>query len=127
MSLIVENDGTIHIYQGDSGVIVINGLDETKSYTIYFAIQNSSRNLIGDELQVSVSNSDTVTFVLTPDFTDLLTVPQNKPYETYFYGIKACENDTTNEDTLFVSNNTYGDLNRVIVYPRQVKGVISGS
>jgi len=27
------------------------------------------------------------------------------------------------EDTLFIGNNTYGDLNRIIVYPRKVKGV----
>ena len=56
-------------------------------------------------------------------YTDLLKVPVNKPFEVYFYGIKACENNTSREDTLFVSDNTYGDLNRIIVYPRKVKGV----
>ena len=122
MSLIIDNDGTISLYQGDSGEVVVSGLDIEKSYTVYFAIQDSSRNLIGQELQVGVSNSDSVTFVLTPEYTDLLEVPKNKPYEIYFYGIKACESNTSREDTLFVADNTFGDLNRIIVYPRKVKG-----
>lgn len=126
MSLIIDNDGTISLYQGDSGEIVVSGLDSDKSYTVFFAIQDSARNLIGQELQVGVSNSDSVTFVLTPDYTDLLAVPKNKPYEIYFYGIKACEFGTNREDTLFVADNTYGDLNRIIVYPRKVIGAENG-
>ena len=123
MSLIIDNNGTISLYQGDSGEIVIYGLDSEKSYTVCFAIQDSKRNLIGEELQVAVTNSDNVTFVLTPEYTDFLEDPKNKPFETYFYGIKACETDTSKEDTLFIAQNTYGDLNRIIVYPRLVKGV----
>ena len=123
MSLIIDNNGTISLYQGDSGEIVIYGLDSEKSYTVCFAIQDSKRNLIGEELQVAVTNSDNVTFVLTPEYTDLIEVPKNKTFETYFYGIKACETDTSKEDTLFIAQNTYGDLNRIIVYPRLVKGV----
>lgn len=122
MSLIIENDGTISIYQGDSGEIVVSGLDKTKSYNVYFAIQDSKRNLVGEELQVSVSKSDTVSFVLTSDYTNLLTVPVNKPFEVYYYGIKACQPGELVEDTLFVANCGYGDLNRILVYPRKVKG-----
>lgn len=122
MSLIIDTDGTISLYQGDSGELVVSGLDTDKSYTVYFAIQDSDRNLIGQELQVGVSNSETVTFILTPEYTDLLTVPKNKPFEIYFYGIKACENNSSKEDTLFIADNTYGDLNRIIVYPRKVRG-----
>ena len=90
-------------------------------------IQDDKRNPIGDELQVSVSNSDSVTFVLTSAYTDLLTVPKNKPYKVYFYGIKACVNNSITEDTLFISNGTYGDLSRIIVYPRKVKGIENGT
>lgn len=123
MSLIVDNDGTISLYQGDSGELVIYGLDKNKNYTVYLAIQDKNRELIGEELQVSVNDSDNVTFVFSSKFTDLLEVPKTKPYEIYFYGIKACEVDNLKEDTLFIGNNTYGDLNRIIVYPRKVKGV----
>ena len=122
MSLIIDDDGTISLYQGDSGEVVISGLDNNKSYTVFFAIQDDNRNLIGEELQVAVTNSDTVTFVLTSDYTDLLIVPKNKPYEIYFYGIKACELEKNIENTMFIADGTYGDLNRIIVYPRKVKG-----
>ena len=43
MSLILDSDGTISLYQGDSGEIVISGLDDSKSYTLYFAIQDKNR------------------------------------------------------------------------------------
>ena len=120
--LVIDNDGTISMYQGDSGEITVSGLNENLAYTVYFGIQDDKRNTIGEELQISVNNSDTVTFVLTPEFTDNLTVPQNKPYKIYYYGIKVCVSDSSIEDTLFVANGTYGDLNKIIVYPRKVKG-----
>ncbi|MCQ2744038.1 MAG: hypothetical protein MJ230_04485 [bacterium] len=120
--LVIDDDGTISLYQGDSGEITVNGLDENNAYTVYFAIQDSKRNKIGDEIQVSVNNSNTATFILTPEFTELLTVPLKKPYEVYYYGIKVCVSDSSIEDTLFISNGTYGDLNRIIVYPRKVIG-----
>lgn len=127
MSLIIDNDGTISLYQGDSGEIVISGLDTNKKYTVYLGIQDSNRKIVGQELQVAVSNSGTVTFVLTPAFTDMLTVPKNKPFEIYYYGIKICEEETGIEDTLFIADSTYGDINRVIVYPRKVIGVENGT
>lgn len=127
MSLIIDNDGTIFLYQGDSGEIVISGLDTEKKYTVYLAIQDVKRKVIGQEFQVAVSNSGTVTFILTPDFTDLLTVPKNKPFEIYYYGIKICEDETGIEDTLFIADSTYGDINRVIVYPRKVIGIDNGT
>ena len=127
MSLVIDSDGTISMYQGDSGEIVVSGLEPEKKYTVCFAIQDADRNLIGRELQVAVSNSESVTFVLTPEYTDLLMVPKNKPYEIYFYGIKACEEETSREDTLFIADATYGDLNRIIVYPRKVIGVDYGT
>lgn len=118
----IDDDGTIFLYQGDSGEITINGLDKTKSYTICFAIQDENRKLIGEELKVSVSNSDNVTFILTPEYTDLLVVPKTKAYKIYYYGIKACISSSSQEDTLFIADGTYGDLNRIIVYPRKVIG-----
>ena len=30
--------------------------------------------------------------------------------------------ESSNEDTLFIADSTYGDLNQIIVYPRKVKG-----
>ncbi len=121
--IFIDKEGTMYLYQGDSGEIVITGFDNTQKGTVYFAIQDSDRKTVGEELQVSINNSDTVTFVLTSEFTNLLTVPKNKPYQMYFYGIKICELDSEVKDTLFVEKSTYGDLNPIIVYPKKVKGV----
>ena len=125
--LVIDNDGTISIYQGDSGEITVNGLNENSSYTVYFCIQDENRNTVGEELQISVNNSDTATFVLSPEFTENLTVPKNKPYKIYYYGIKVCINNSSIEDTLFIANCSYGDLNKIIVYPRKVKGATNGT
>lgn len=121
--ILIDKDGTMYLYQGDSGEVVITGLDSSVNATVYFAIQDMERNTIGEELQVAVNNSDTVTFILTSEFTDLLKVPKNKPYQMYFYGVKVCEQGDVTEDTLFIENSTYGDLNPIIVYPKKVKGV----
>lgn len=126
MSLIIDDEGTISLYQGDSGELVVSGLDDEKNYIVCFAIQDKNRNLIGEELQIAVTKSDTVTIVLTPEYTDLLAVPHNKPYEIYFYGIKACVKDENIENTMFIADATYGDLNRIVVYPRKVKGINNG-
>ena len=120
--LVIDKDGTISMYQGDSGVITVRGLDSTSSYVVYLGIQDDKRNPIGEELQVSVNNSSTAVFVLSPEFTDNLVVPKNKPYKIYYYGIKVCNSGSSLEDTLFIANGTYGDLNKIIVYPRKVKG-----
>ncbi len=123
--LVIDKDGTISMYQGDSGVITVNGLDNTSSYVVYFGIQDEKRNPVGQELQVSVSNSSSAVFVLTPEFTDNLVVPPTKPYKIYYYGIKVCNSTSSLEDTLFIANGTYGDLNKIIVYPRKVKGTVN--
>ena len=122
MALVIDEKGTITLYQGDSGEISVSGLDNTKNYIVYFAIQDKKRNLIGKELQVSANKTGSVAFFLTPDYTDLLKVPSGKAYETYTYGVKACEAESNIEDTLFVAGGTYGDENLIIVYPRKVAG-----
>ena len=91
--ILIDKDGTMYLYQGDSGEVVITGFENDVKATVYFAIQDADRNLIGEELQVSVNNYDTSTFILTSEFTSLLTVPKNKPYQMYFYGIKICYQD----------------------------------
>ena len=122
MAIAIDEKGTISLYQGDSGEIAVSGLDNTKNYMIYFAIQDKKRNLIGSELQVTANKTNSIIFFLTSDYTDLLTVPAGKSYEIYTYGIKACEVESSVEDTLFISDGNYGDQNMIIVYPRKVIG-----
>lgn len=122
MALAIDEKGTISLYQGDSGEIAVSGLDNTKNYMVYFSIQDKKRNPIGNELQVTANKTSSIIFFLTPDYTDLLTVPAGKSYEIYTYGIKACEVDNNVEDTLFISDGNYGVQNMIIVYPRKVVG-----
>jgi len=121
MALYIDQDGTISLVQGDSGEIVVSGLNTDKNCEVYFAIRNKKRVPVGSELMVQSNGSDMVTFVLNPELTNLLTVPKTKEYETYYYGIKVCFENT--EDTVVVANNDYGSQNRLIVYPLQVEGV----
>lgn len=122
MSIKIDNNGTIILYQGDSGNIVVSGLDDSKNYTVYFAILDEKGNLVGNELQTTTNKSDFVVFSLTSDFTDLLKVSKGKQYALYTYGIKVCDIETKTEDTLIVENGDYGDKNLIIVYPRKVIG-----
>ena len=123
MSLMINENGTITLYQGDSGEIVVSGLDNSKNYSVYFAILDEKGKLIGSELQTTTNKSDFVVFSLTPDFTDLLKVPKGKQYALYTYGIKVCDIEKHTEDTLIIENCNYGDKNLIIVYPRKVIGI----
>ena len=123
MSIEINNEGMIVLYQGDSGNITISGLDTNKNYVVYFAIQDEKQNLIGNELQVASNKSDFVVFSLTADFTDLLKVSRVKNYDLYTYGIKVCDTETKTEDTLIIEASNYGDKNLIIVYPRKVMGI----
>ena len=123
MSIKIDNNGAIILYQGDSGNIVVSGLDDSKNYIVYFAILDEKGNLVGNELQITTNKSDFVVFSLTSDFTDLLKVSKGKPFALYSYGIKVCDIETKTEDTLIVENGDYGDKNLIIVYPRKVIGI----
>lgn len=122
MAFSVDELGNISLTQGDSGTIVVEGLNTDKNYTVYFGIKDKNRNSVADELYVSSNKNDSVTFVLNAEYTDLLTVDKNNPYEIYYYGIKACYEDDNYEDTLVVSDGDIGDMNAIIVYPKKVEG-----
>ena len=121
MTLNIDENGNIFIHQGDTGDIVICGLSPDKDYNVYFAVKNKNRETIGNELMVNSNYSESVRFVLTSAFTNLLVVPADEEYEVYHYGLKICSEDS-GEDTLFVANSEYGQLNNIIVFPKKVEG-----
>jgi len=120
MALTIDENGTITLIQGDSGEVVVSGLDTSVNAKVYLAIQTLKRTPVGSELMVQSNYLDTVTFVLTSAFTNLLTVPSDKEFEMYQYGIKICAE--SKEDTLFIANSDYGTVNQLIVYPKKVEG-----
>lgn len=127
MALDIDVDGTISLYQGDTGEIVVNGLDIDKNYVVYLEFQDKNRNVVGGkDFQKTSNQRPSVTFFLDAGFTNKLVVPKSASYETYYYGIKVCELGAYTEDTIFIANKSYGEVNRVIVYPKQVEGTPNG-
>lgn len=122
MAFKIDKDGNITMLQGDSGTIVVNGLNPEKNYKIYFAIQDKNRNIIGNELCVNSNKSSSVVFELTGDYTNLMTVPKNKIYEIYYYGIKQCSEGGL-EETFLINNSEIGNVNTITVFPKKVEGI----
>lgn len=121
MAFEIDNNGNITLVRGDSGQLVINGLNTDKNYSVYFAIQDENRKPIGNEIMADSNKQSSVAFVLTPDLTDLLKVNQNDEYATYYYGVKVCDN-TGFEDTMLIGDSQIGDINTITVYPKKVEG-----
>lgn len=126
MALSIDENGTITMYQGDTGYVYANGINPEKQYRMYFAIYDSKRHPVGEEIMREAKNVEQVEFKIDVTLSNLLTVPLNKEYETYYYGIKQNELGTTNADTMFVGNGSYGDLYEINVYPRKVVGYLGG-
>ena len=126
MAIKIDTDATITMYQGDTGEIVVNGLDTEKNYVVYLAFRDKNRNIIGDEFPITSNQRPSVSFFLSSDFTNKFTVPKNASYETYYYGIKVCELGANTEDTIFLAGKDYGETNNLIVYPKQVEGAKNG-
>lgn len=121
MALSIDKDGNITMFQGDSGTIVVNGLNPQKNYKVYFAIQDKKRKTIGKELFVNSNKLPSVVFELTGDYTDLMTVPSHKSFEIYFYGIKICTENGI-EETVLINDSVIGHLNTITVFPKKVEG-----
>ena len=122
MAFIVDENGNISLIQGDSGTLVVEGINTDKNYTVYFGIQDKNRKPIGSELYVDSNNLASVVFSLTGDFTDLLCVGKNENAAVYYYGIKVCDSSSQAEETLLISGEI-GSLNTITVYPKKVEGI----
>lgn len=123
MALEINEDGSIDIYQGDSGSIFVHNLNKDKNYKVYLGVQDKKRNFVFEKT-IEANSVEFVEIKILPTDSQLLTVPLNKNFETYYYGVKVEEIGTTNSDTMFISNGTYGDLTEMRVYPKKAKGGI---
>lgn len=123
MAFKIDDKGNISMIQGDSGTIVIRGLNPNKNFTVYFAVQDENRKPVGGELYVSSNNNSYVIFQLSGSYTDLLKVKKDEPCTIYYYGLKICDEDSQREDTLIVASNEIGSLNTITVYPKKVEGI----
>lgn len=129
MAIQWDNDGNGVTYQGDSGYLNVEGLTPGADYTIYLAIQNSKRRIVGAEQYVVSGGLDTVRIFISPELTNKCTVPLTSDYEDYFYFLKACKEDENGnqiEDTLFINGATFGDKKTLRVYPKGAEGYVNG-
>ena len=122
MAFQIDDKGNITLIQGDSGTIVVEGINTARNYTVYFGVKDKNRNPVGNEIFVNSNNSSTVVFQLTGSFTDLLTVNKNENYATYYYGIKLCDSENSLEETLILDNDEIGGIDTITVYPKKVEG-----
>lgn len=120
MSLNIDEKGNIYIYQGDSGDIVVSGLPTDKNYKVYFTIKDLDNKTVASRLEVESNYSDSVTFFLTSEYTSLLTVPKNEDVGFYKYGLKTVDAEG-DENTLFVNDSCYEDINSIIVFAEKVE------
>ncbi len=123
MAFNIDEKGNITLIQGDSGTLVINGINTDKNYKVYFAVQDKNRNPVGEEIEVSSNSFSSVIFEISGNYTDAFTVSKHEPYATYYYGIKVCDEENSKEDTLLIASNNLGDVNTITVYPKKVEGI----
>ena len=123
MGFKIDKNGNISMIQGDSGLITIRGLNPEKNFSVYFAIRDKNRQIVGNELTVSSNYSSSVVFTLTGDYTNQLTVKRNEPYAVYYYGIKICDSGDQRENTLVIGSGGIESQNTITVYPLKVEGM----
>ena len=121
MAFKIDENGNITMVQGDTGQLVVNGLNTDQNYTVYFAIQDENRRPVGNEVNVESNMQPTVVFVLSSSLTDLLKVAEDEENHTYYYGVKTCTAEGF-EDTLSIDGSDMGDKNTITVYPKKVEG-----
>lgn len=124
---IVDDNGNIYLHQGDSGYVYVEGLSTDKNYLVYFGIRNKKRQQIGTEVFIESNNQPNVKLFIPTELTDLLEVGKNEESTEYYYGVKTCDPDTGEEDTLILGNNDLGDKNIITVYPKEVEGTNGSS
>ena len=121
MAFRIDENGNITMVQGDTGQLVVNGLNTDQNYTVYFAIQDENRRPVGNEVNVQSNMQSTVVFELASQLTDLLKVAEDEETHTYYYGVKTCTAEGF-EDTLSIGGSDMGDKNTITVYPKKVEG-----
>ena len=137
MAFRIDENGNITMVQGDTGRLVVNGLNTDQNYTVYFAIQDENRRPVGNEVYVQSNMQPTVVFELASQLTDLLKVAEDEEISigkkdimelaedeethTYYYGVKTCTAEGF-EDTLSIGGSDMGDKNTITVYPKKVEG-----
>lgn len=122
MFIVDEITGDIITRQGDNGEYTIYNIPTDKDYKLYFSVFDENRNKIGDEILVNSLYKDFATFIITPEFSDKLTVKKGEESAQYNFAIKKCYGFNQIEDTLVLGNKTIYDKNTILVLPKESEG-----
>ena len=123
MSTQVDNT-TILTFQGDTCEITFTDLEV--GHLIGFEVRDrKTNNPIFDEMQETVDANGEVTFVITPELSNLFNVNPAEGVNAYYYGIKAIDEVTGEENTILLGETPrYSDRYLIKVYLKKVEGNI---
>jgi len=122
MTIKKDSDNTIKMVKGDTGRIKFKGLPTDRNYIVFFVILNSKKEIV-TELQTAANKNTAVVFNITQDISNKLTVVSNLEFQTYYYGLKLCDNDTKEENTITIKPCKFGEMNKLIVFPLNAEGI----
>ena len=120
MYIIDEETGNMTLRQGDSAELTIENIPNDREYSVFFSIYNSKRVIIFELMKTPVDGA--VTFEITPELSNLLTVPTEQKTAVYYWAVKRCYKPDNFEDTLIVGDKKISDVNKVTVYPLVAEG-----
>lgn len=120
MSLIVGENYSITITQGDSGNLPVDGLPTDKSdYTLYFAVRDSETGaMVGDEISIATHGESSVVIPIPASVTEKYVAKKNQP-TVYYWGL-AIKDSKGSKDTLCLGDTKIGTNYSLWVYPEQV-------
>lgn len=120
MFIVDEKTGDIITRQGDSGTLVLNNIDTSRNWKVYFSVYDKNRKQMINEIFTQSNNLPTVAISISANATDPLKVNSDEEYATYYYGVKLCADGI--EDTLIIGNGDIDSENTITVYPKKTEG-----
>lgn len=131
MALFKINDTDLKLYSGDTGNLRISNLPTDKDYKVYLEIIRAKTQETVFEINVQSNQLDNVLFVLTTEYTDLLTVSNINSPEIFYWSVKICDPDTGAEDTVIPKTKvdpetglaTFSKPNKLVVLYKMVEGL----
>lgn len=122
MFIMDEETGNMTTRQGDTYSFQVTGVAD--DWDLYYSVYRTTDREILFEIKTNPVNQ-VATFEVTASDSNLMTVPDGKKTEIYYWGLKRCKDGV--EDTLIVGNKDIGDYNKITVYPLTTEGAENGA
>lgn len=122
MFIMDDETGDIITRQGDTWMLQVTGIPD--DWEAYFSVYKGDTRERLFEIETQPDNGVSI-FNVTASNSNLMTVPDGKKTEVYYYGIKRCKNGF--EDTVIIGSKNVGDLNKITVYPLITEGAENGA